>query len=96
MNRNDRVTEKFDWSLTLLLFLFFLVSCIAIYSGQASNQYEGTNFLTQQIFCDVVGAIIIAVIVTSTASTKNFLVFIWIRNFIITHFSHFPCYKFYS
>jgi len=62
MNRNDRVTEKFDWSLTLLLFLFFLVSCIAIYSGQASNQYEGTNFLTQQIFWYVVGAIIIAVI----------------------------------
>jgi rod shape determining protein RodA len=62
MNRNDRVTEKFDWSLTLLLFLFFLVSCIAIYSGQASNQYEGTNFLIQQIFWYVVGAIIIAVI----------------------------------
>jgi rod shape determining protein RodA len=62
MNRNDRVTEKFDWSLTLLLFLFFLVSCIAIYSGQASNQYEGTNFLIQQIFWYVVGAIIIAVV----------------------------------
>ena len=62
MNRNDRVTEKFDWSLTLLLFLFFLVSCVAIYSGQASNQYEGTNFLIQQIFWYVVGAIIIAVV----------------------------------
>ena len=62
MNRNDRVTEKFDWTLTLLLFLFFLVSCIAIYSGQASNQYEGTNFLIQQIFWYGVGAIIIAVV----------------------------------
>src|SRR6476619_3296797 len=62
MNRNDRGTEKFDWTLTLLLFLFFLVSCIAIYSGQASNQYEGTNFLTQQIFWYGVGAIIIAVV----------------------------------
>ena len=62
MNRNDRGTEKFDWTLTLLLFLFFLVSCIAIYSGQASNQYEGTNFLIQQIFWYGVGAIIIAVV----------------------------------
>ena len=62
MDRNDRGTEKFDWTLTLLLFLFFLVSCIAIYSGQASNQYEGTNFLIQQIFWYGVGAIIIAVV----------------------------------
>jgi rod shape determining protein RodA len=62
MNRNDRDTEKFDWTLTLLLFLFFLVSCIAIYSGQASNQYEGTNFLIQQIFWYGVGAIIIAIV----------------------------------
>ena len=62
MNQSNRVPERFDWSLTLLLFLFFIVSCVAIYSGQASGQYEGKNFLIQQIFWYVVGAIIIAVV----------------------------------
>ncbi len=62
MDYKKKVAERFDWSLTLLLFLFFLVSCIAIYSGQASGQYGETNFLIQQIFWYAVGAGIIAVV----------------------------------
>lgn len=62
MDHKKKVAERFDWSLTLLLFLFFLVSCVAIYSGQASGQYGETNFLIQQIFWYAVGAGIIAVV----------------------------------
>lgn len=62
MDRKKKVGERFDWSLTLILFLLFLVSCISIYSGQASGQYGETNFLLQQIFWYFVGAVIIAVV----------------------------------
>lgn len=61
MVHKNRNSERFDWTLTLLLLLFFLVSCIAIYSGQASGQYGDKNFLIQQIFWYGVGAVIIAV-----------------------------------
>lgn len=59
----DKITNKadrFDWTLTLILFLFFLISCTAIYSAQASEQYD-RNFLVSQIFWYVVGASIISV-----------------------------------
>ncbi|GLB60943.1 rod shape-determining protein RodA [Cytobacillus sp. NCCP-133] len=44
------------------MLLFFLISCIAIYSGQSSEQYAG-NFVIKQIVNYVVGLIIIAVVV---------------------------------
>ena len=53
--------DRFDWTLTLLLFLFFLVSCTAIYSAQASGQYGGKNFLVMQVFWYGIGAAIISV-----------------------------------
>ena len=53
-------TDRFDWTLTLLLFLFFLVSCAAIYSAQASSVY-GKNFILMQIFWYVIGAIIVSI-----------------------------------
>lgn len=62
MDQKKKVGERFDWSLTLILFMLFLVSCVSIYSGQASGQYGDTNFLLQQIFWYVVGAGIIAVV----------------------------------
>ncbi|HEY2421047.1 MAG TPA: FtsW/RodA/SpoVE family cell cycle protein, partial [Neobacillus sp.] len=52
-------TDRFDWTLTLLLFLFFLISCAAIYSAQSSAEY-GKNFLITQIFWYVIGAGIIS------------------------------------
>jgi rod shape determining protein RodA len=61
MDKYMKKVERFDWTLTLLLFLFFLVSCAAIYSAQASGQYGEKNFLVTQIFWYVVGAAIISV-----------------------------------
>ncbi|MHC0039469.1 FtsW/RodA/SpoVE family cell cycle protein [Pseudoneobacillus sp. C159] len=57
MKRSDR----FDWSLTLILLLFFLISCLGIYSAQTSEQYA-FNFLNRQIFWYGVGTIIILVV----------------------------------
>ncbi|MFE8698883.1 FtsW/RodA/SpoVE family cell cycle protein [Cytobacillus sp. FJAT-53684] len=62
MNKPKKVAERFDWTLCLLLFLFFLISCIAIYSGQASGQYEG-NFVLGQIKNYAVGIFIIIVVI---------------------------------
>ncbi|MCL6570397.1 MAG: rod shape-determining protein RodA [Bacillus sp. (in: Bacteria)] len=61
MDKYMKKVERFDWTLTLLLFLFFLVSCAAIYSAQASGQYGGKNFLVMQIFWYVAGAFIISI-----------------------------------
>ena len=62
MELKKKRAERIDWALTLILFLFFLVSCVSIYSGQASGQYGDTNFLLQQIFWYMVGAVIIGVV----------------------------------
>jgi rod shape determining protein RodA len=61
MEKYIKKADRFDWSLTLLLFLFFLVSCAAIYSAQATGQYGDRNFLIMQVFWYCVGAGIILV-----------------------------------
>lgn len=61
MNRQKRVAERFDWNLTLLLFLFFIISCVAIYSGQSAAQYEG-NFVLQQVKNYIVGTVILGIV----------------------------------
>ena len=61
MNEHMKKNDRFNWTLTLLLFLFFLISCIAIYSAQSTGQYVGRNFMVNQIFWYGVGAVIIAV-----------------------------------
>ncbi|WP_071397021.1 FtsW/RodA/SpoVE family cell cycle protein [Bacillus tuaregi] len=71
MKHKNRVAERFDWTLTLLLLMFFLVSCVAIYSGQASNQYSGSNFLLQQVFWYGVGAVIVAVVMYFDSDQLN-------------------------
>src|SRR3954454_10540961 len=60
MSNYMKKVDRFDWTLTLLLFLFFLVSCAAIYSAQGTEQYGETNFLFMQIFWYMVGAAIIS------------------------------------
>ncbi|MGG3471033.1 FtsW/RodA/SpoVE family cell cycle protein [Neobacillus pocheonensis] len=60
MERYTKKADRFDWTLTLLLFLFFLISSAAIYSAQASAQYE-ENFLVKQMFWYVVGVGIITI-----------------------------------
>ncbi|NRG44765.1 FtsW/RodA/SpoVE family cell cycle protein [Bacillus sp. CRN 9] len=59
MNPKKKVADRFDWTLCLILFLFCLVSCAAIYSGQATAQYPG-NFVLQQVVYYIIGAGIIA------------------------------------
>ncbi|MFK9092647.1 FtsW/RodA/SpoVE family cell cycle protein [Bacillus salipaludis] len=61
MDKYKKNADRFDWTLTLLLFLFFLVSCAAIYSAQSSGQYGTKNFLIMQVFWYVIGAAIISV-----------------------------------
>lgn len=61
MNKPIKAAERFDWTLCLLLFLFFIISCAAIYSGQASGQYEG-NFVLSQIKNYAVGMAIIGIV----------------------------------
>ncbi|PLR95548.1 FtsW/RodA/SpoVE family cell cycle protein [Bacillus sp. T33-2] len=62
MDKKTKTQDRFDWTLTLILILFFLISCTAIYSAQQTGQYEETNFMFRQIFWYVVGAGIISVI----------------------------------
>lgn len=63
MNSNKNTTSKLDYSLILILMLLFLASCLAIYSAQASGQYED-NFLVKQIVWYVVGCGMIAAVMT--------------------------------
>jgi rod shape determining protein RodA len=63
MTSNSNTTSKLDYSLVLILLLLFLASCFAIYSAQASGQYK-ENFLIKQIVWYVVGAGIIALVMT--------------------------------
>ncbi|AIM16107.1 rod shape-determining protein RodA [Neobacillus sedimentimangrovi] len=61
MTSNKYTTSKLDYSLVFILLLLFLSSCIAIYSAQASGQYN-ENFLVKQIVWYVVGGGIIAAV----------------------------------
>lgn len=53
--------ERFDWTLTFILFMLFLVSIASIYSAQTTEQYN-TNYFLGQIKNYIVGAIIVAVV----------------------------------
>lgn len=61
MEKKKRVAEKFDWTLLFILLLFFLTSCIAIYSAQTTEQYN-ENYFIRQIAYYVIGGIIVAVV----------------------------------
>ncbi|MEW4284758.1 FtsW/RodA/SpoVE family cell cycle protein [Priestia koreensis] len=56
MGNNNNVS-RFDWNLAFILFLFFCVSCTAIYSAQHLGQYD-ENFVVKQIVWYIVGAAI--------------------------------------
>ncbi|MDN7243376.1 FtsW/RodA/SpoVE family cell cycle protein [Planococcus sp. N028] len=47
MQTNKSFADRIDWSLAFILFLFFVVSLIAISSAQTAGQY-GTNFVPRQ------------------------------------------------
>jgi rod shape determining protein RodA len=63
MSSNKNNTSKLDYNLILILFLLFLVSCVAIYSAQSTGQYK-ENFLIKQIVWYVVGCGIIGAVIT--------------------------------
>ncbi|MGJ7922772.1 FtsW/RodA/SpoVE family cell cycle protein [Neobacillus sp. LXY-4] len=58
---SQKPPDKFDWTLSLILLLLFIFSCVAIYSAQTTGQYED-NFLLRQIFWYGVGIAIIMVV----------------------------------
>ena len=61
MEKRQTFSERFDWTLCLILFLFLIVSLISIYAAQASGQHT-VNFAVQQIMWYIIGAVIVAVI----------------------------------
>lgn len=61
MEKTLKRQDRFDWTLTFILMLFFLTSCAAIYSAQTTGQYS-ENFMFKQIFWYIVGAGIIGVV----------------------------------
>lgn len=62
MKLSTKWTDRFDWTLALLLFLFSIVSLTAIGSAQNSGQYN-INFIPLQIRWYVLGAFIIFVMI---------------------------------
>ncbi len=61
-SNNNNNNSRIDFGLLLILFLFFIVSCVSIYSAQTTEQYA-TNFFLQQIFWYGVGAVIVAFVI---------------------------------
>jgi rod shape determining protein RodA len=61
MQTNKGFSDRFDWSLTFIIFLFFIVSLVAISSAQTSGQYL-TNFVPRQALFYIVSAGMIAVL----------------------------------
>lgn len=60
MEYKRNFSERFDWRLAFIIFLFFIVSLLAISSAQTTGQYAGTNFVIRQVINYIVAAIIIA------------------------------------
>ena len=61
MENKKGFADRFDWTLAFIILLFFIISLLAISSGQTSGQY-GKNFVSQQIFWYCVGCVIIATV----------------------------------
>ncbi|MDN7246555.1 FtsW/RodA/SpoVE family cell cycle protein [Planococcus shenhongbingii] len=61
MQTNKSITDRIDWPLAFILFLFFVVSLIAISSAQTSGQYL-TNFVPRQGLFYFISVCMIAVL----------------------------------
>ncbi|GAE47242.1 cell division protein FtsW [Mesobacillus boroniphilus JCM 21738] len=64
MTSNQKTNSRLDYGLVMILILLFLASCVAIYSAQTTGQYGSENFLIKQIIWYVIGAGIIAAVIT--------------------------------
>lgn len=61
MQTNKSFTDRIDWSLAFILFLFFIISLVAISSAQTSGQYL-TNFVPRQALFYVVSIVMIGIL----------------------------------
>src|SRR5690606_13527742 len=61
MQTNKSFTDRIDWSLAFILFLFFIVSLVAISSAQTSGQYL-TNFVPRQALFYIISVGMIGVL----------------------------------
>ncbi|ANU26433.1 FtsW/RodA/SpoVE family cell cycle protein [Planococcus versutus] len=61
MQTNKSFTDRIDWPLAFILFLFFIVSLVAISSAQTSGQYL-TNFVPRQALFYIISIMMIAVL----------------------------------
>ncbi|PSL28832.1 rod shape determining protein RodA [Planomicrobium soli] len=61
MQTNKSFADRIDWSLAFILFLFFVVSLIAISSAQTAGQY-GANFVPKQAVFYIVSIAMIGVL----------------------------------
>ncbi|TWT04140.1 rod shape-determining protein RodA [Planococcus sp. CPCC 101016] len=61
MQTNRSFTDRIDWSLAFILFLFFIVSLVAISSAQTSGQYL-TNFVPRQAIFYIISVGMIGVL----------------------------------
>lgn len=59
MENTKKASDRFDWTLAFILFLFCIISLVGISSAQTSGQYE-TNFVLDQLKWYIIGSIIIA------------------------------------
>lgn len=65
-NNNRNFTSRIDYGLLFIIFLLFVMSCLAIYSAQTTGQY-GENFVVKQIMWYAVGLTIAFLIMTLDA-----------------------------
>lgn len=61
MEKRYTFTERFDWTLFLILFIFFLISCFSIATAQTTGQYN-FNFVFRQIQWYAICSFIIAIV----------------------------------
>ncbi|MDP4161987.1 MAG: rod shape-determining protein RodA [Bacillota bacterium] len=63
MTSNINKTSKIDYTLVFILMLFFVASCLCIYSAQQTGQYK-ENFLMKQIIWYGIGTAMIAGVIS--------------------------------
>ena len=61
MENKRNFSNRFDWTLAIILCTFLVISLLAITSAQTSGQYV-TNFVPAQLRWYVIGAVIISIV----------------------------------
>lgn len=59
MENNRNFTSRFDWKLAFIIFMFLVISLLAISSAQTTGQYGG-NFVIKQLQWYIIGSVIVA------------------------------------